>query len=331
MNAIASKGVNSRTAQDYADVAMMLPPEQSKAVLESWNAVDKGRQNESLGVAGRVMALDSAGRPETASAILNAHASKLKSEGNDAEAAYWLEMTKADPNKRNLALGTTMSLTPEGSKLLETLQSINEKRINNTTLEDRNQLGMRKTEAEIAKMKGEATKLVKDTAMTSASERVQNVKRNVELADINKQISIVDKLLDDAELGSIKTKSPEWAQVVGQTARQVTGIGASGPAEKFKQSYRILREKAKTSMFKGQGAISNAERDAFDKIYPTENAPTDLIKASLEAMKKQYLLDKAGLEAVTPNPMGSSNVVGSPSAPSAPSGTSKARPTIFQF
>jgi hypothetical protein len=140
----------------------------------------------------------------------------------------------------------------------------------------------------------------------------------VELADINKQISSVDKLIADADKYGVD--APEWVQNIGQTAKRVSGVGATDSAEQFKQSYRILREKAKTAMFKGSGSISDAERASFEKLYPTENAPIELIKASLTSMKDRFLLDKAGLEAVTPNPMGASNVGGSTSVPSAPSG-----------
>jgi hypothetical protein len=314
-SALLSKPIDQRSASDYADLAMLMPPEQAKVVQESWTSIDKAKQNESLGVAGKVMALDSSGNSDTASAILQSHAEKARNNKDYEQAAYWEKMAEASPEQRSLSLGTTMSLLPEGSKLLETLQKTNELRINNATLEDRNQMSMRKDEAAIAKNKS-------DIGATSSSERIQNVKRNVELADLNKQISTIDGLMKQAE--QYGSNLPEWAQGIGQTAKRITGVNASDPAEKFKQDYRIVREKAKTALFKGQGSISDAERVAFEKLYPAENAPIDLIKSSLAAMKGRYEIDKQALETVTPSAMGASNV-----GVSGKSESSRAIPSIF--
>ena len=72
------------TAKDYADLAMMLPETQAKAVRESFSMISADQQQNALNQAGQVFSAFKSGKPDIAIGLLERQIEAKRNSGDEA-------------------------------------------------------------------------------------------------------------------------------------------------------------------------------------------------------------------------------------------------------
>jgi hypothetical protein len=110
------------TAKDYADLAMMLPETQAKAVRESFSMINADQQQNALGQAGQVFSAFKAGKPEIAIGLIERQIEAKRNSGDEAGAKFletWRDVAKENPKATEDYFGFTISQMPGGDKVIE--------------------------------------------------------------------------------------------------------------------------------------------------------------------------------------------------------------------
>jgi hypothetical protein len=110
------------TAKDYADLAMMLPETQAKAVRESFSMINADQQQNALGQAGQVFSAFKAGKPEIAIGLIERQIAAKRNSGDEAGAKFletWRDVAKENPKATEDYFGFTISQMPGGDKVIE--------------------------------------------------------------------------------------------------------------------------------------------------------------------------------------------------------------------
>jgi hypothetical protein len=130
------------TADDYANVSLLLPKDQADSVRSAYAMKDKASTESALRDSSRVFTAFNAGKPEIAIKLMSDKISALRNSGKEQEAVYlenWLEVAKDDPDATKNFFGYSISQMPGGKDLLQSA------------------IDFSKAPAEIAKGKSEAT------------------------------------------------------------------------------------------------------------------------------------------------------------------------------
>lgn len=130
------------TADDYANISMLLPKDQAESVRSAYSMKDKAANETALRDSSQVFTAFNAGKPEIAIKLMSDKITALRNSGKEQEAAYlenWLEVAKDDPDAAKNFFGFTISQMPGGKDLLQSA------------------IDFSKAPAEIAKGKSEAT------------------------------------------------------------------------------------------------------------------------------------------------------------------------------
>jgi hypothetical protein len=115
------RGPNA-TAADYANLSMMLPEAQAKAVRESFSMLSGERQNAALQQGGQVFSAFKAGKPEIAIQFMDQQIEAKRNTGDEAGAKFletMRDVSKADPKAGEIFFGNNLAQMPGGDKLIE--------------------------------------------------------------------------------------------------------------------------------------------------------------------------------------------------------------------
>jgi hypothetical protein len=110
------------TAADYANLAMVLPETQAKAVRESFNMLSGERQQNALQQSGQVFSAFKAGKPEIAIGLLDRQIEAKRNSGDNEGAMFletWRDVAKENPKATEDYFGFTISQMPGGDKVIE--------------------------------------------------------------------------------------------------------------------------------------------------------------------------------------------------------------------
>jgi hypothetical protein len=110
------------TAADYANLAMVLPETQAKAVRESFNMLSGERQQNALQQSGQVFSAFKAGKPEIAIGLLERQIEAKRNSGDNEGAMFletWRDVAKENPKATEDYFGFTISQMPGGDKVIE--------------------------------------------------------------------------------------------------------------------------------------------------------------------------------------------------------------------
>lgn len=119
------------TAKDYADLAMLLPADQANSVRQSFEMVDKDKQERALKDAGQLFSAFKSGNTDFAIDILDR---KIESHRNmnDAEGVKfletWRDVAKTNPKVAEDYFGFTISQMPGGDKVINSAIQLSEER-----------------------------------------------------------------------------------------------------------------------------------------------------------------------------------------------------------
>jgi hypothetical protein len=110
------------TADDYANISMLLPKDQAESVRAAYEMKDKASTESALRDSSQVFTAFNAGKPEIAIKLMSDKVAALRNSGKEQEAAYlenWLEVAKDDPDAAKNFFGFTISQMPGGKDLLQ--------------------------------------------------------------------------------------------------------------------------------------------------------------------------------------------------------------------
>ena len=119
------------TAKDYADLAMMLPETQAKAVRESFNLISTEQQQNALQRSGQVFSAFKSGKPEIAVNLLEQQISARRNSGDEEGAKFletWRDVAKENPKAAEDYFGFSLSQMPGGDKVIESAVKLEEDR-----------------------------------------------------------------------------------------------------------------------------------------------------------------------------------------------------------
>jgi hypothetical protein len=119
------------TFQDYQRVAMRLPADRAKAMLDMFNARTTEQQKSELGFAGNVLAALQSGAPDIGLGLIRERAEAARNGGDEQTAkAYdvWTQLVERDPSRAGATIGLLVSQLPGGDKLLENVGRVGTER-----------------------------------------------------------------------------------------------------------------------------------------------------------------------------------------------------------
>mgnify|MGYP000266936550 CR=1 FL=1 len=109
------------TAKDYADLAMMLPETQAKAVRESFSMINADQQQNALSQAGQVFSAFKSGKPDIAVGLIERQIEAKRNSGDEGGARFletWRDVAKENPKAAEDYFGFTISQMPGGDKVI---------------------------------------------------------------------------------------------------------------------------------------------------------------------------------------------------------------------
>lgn len=109
------------TAKDYADLAMMLPETQAKAVRESFSMINADQQQNALTQAGQVFSAFKSGKPDIAVGLIERQIEAKRNSGDESGARFletWRDVAKENPKAAEDYFGFTISQIPGGDKVI---------------------------------------------------------------------------------------------------------------------------------------------------------------------------------------------------------------------
>ena len=233
------------TAADYANLSMMLPETQAKAVRESFGMLDSERQKTALDQASRVFSAFKSNKPGIAISLMDQQIDAKRNSGDEAGAKFletWRDVAKENPQATENYFGYTISQIPGGEKVIESAIK----------------LGGEIRAAGLAKP-------TLDKAVADASSAVADAQKKVaEAADTP------SRLLAEADLSSAKTAQQ----------RALTAASEGEEARKLTKFAPELRE----TIAKADAAVADAEkRVAEAKDTPTRLAEENNLRVAQAA------------------------------------------------
>ena len=244
------------TAADYANLSMMLPEAQAKAVRESFSMLSGERQQAALLLSGQVFSAFKAGKPEIAISLLDQQIEGKRNSGDEAGAKFletWRDVAKVNPQATEDYFGFTISQMPGGDKITEfAIKMGAERRAGAKAPEE-----LRKTKADADAAEADAkTKLATATnagekaAAEAELARAQANKAKVDakfaeqvaLADIKKKAA--DLGLTNAQTGSALAQARKLSLESQEAVLKLEALkaGTPDPAKAFEQEEKLRKE-----------------------------------------------------------------------------------------
>ena len=110
------------TAADYANLSMMLPETQAKAVRESFSMLDSERQKTALQQSGQIFSAFEAKQPGIAIGLMDQQIAAKENAGDTAGADFlkkWRDVAKETPEATQIFFGNMLTQIPGGDKVIE--------------------------------------------------------------------------------------------------------------------------------------------------------------------------------------------------------------------
>ena len=282
------RGPNA-TATDYANLAMILPETQAKAVRESFSMLSGERQQTALQQAGEVFSAFKAGKPAIAISRLEQQIEGKRNSGDEAGAKFletWRDIAKEDPKATEDYFGFTISQMPGGKDVISSAISL--------SAESRTAAGapaeLRKKLADADKAEADAL-IAQEQAITEKEKQAAALKLAQAQADsaaVKAEFARAQEVLDvqqkAAQLGLTKSQTNQalamTSKLSAETKKAVLELAAfqaSGgidPAKAFDQEEKLRKEFQLRSKVYGElgTTFSNIKSSASAKTGPGDIA-----------------------------------------------------------
>lgn len=320
----------NRTAQDYTDLALLLPANEGANVRASWDALNKDQQENQLRFGGEVMSAFHSGAPDVAVQLLQERAQAARNSGNNGEAASYetyAKLAQNNPSAAQTIIGTMIGAVPGGDKVLEnaikTLKApsdIRQSEANATKAEYEAQDTPEKlalaNEKTISDLKNADTKRkldaldiqIKQSNSETDKQRLQ-LERDKLLFDLqsktqNQQEAAQNQL--DTVNNSLNTVNSLLNHPLWESSKGLIGTGVGSTVGKWlsvvpgtqNKDFDMLLDTVKSQQFltqvqamKGLGSLSNAEGERIERAIASLSRDQ-----SPEALKTALNVIKTTLE-----------------------------------
>ena len=245
------------TAADYANLAMVLPETQAKAVRESFNMLSGERQQNALQQSGQVFSAFRSGRPEIAISLLDRQIEGKRNTGDEEGASFletWRNVAKENPKATEDYFGFTISQMPGGDKVIESAVKLGGE------IRDQSQAPAKLTKAiadadkavaDAITAQATATNAPEKAAADAAKAKADADKAKVDatyaeknaLADLKKKAA--DLGLTSAQTGSALAQTKKLGKETQKIALELESLKATGgldPAKTFDQEEKLRKE-----------------------------------------------------------------------------------------
>ena len=227
------------TAADYANLAMVLPETQAKAVRESFNMLSGERQQNALQQSGQVFSAFKAGKPEIAISLLERQIEAKRNSGDNEGAIFletWRDVAKENPKATEDYFGFTISQMPGGDKIIESAVKLGTERrteaLQPSVLTKAEQEAKKATsEAEIKAIESQFAERLQQAGLTEKNWNVKNLQSQINdraaklnldkqttAATVAEKMSSIQKNLND--IPSDTRKLINESAVTAATAKQ---------------------------------------------------------------------------------------------------------------
>jgi hypothetical protein len=270
------------TAKDYADLAMMLPETQAKAVRESFSMINAEQQQNALGQAGQVFSAFKAGKPEIAIGLIERQIEAKRNSGDEQGARFletWRDVAKENPKAAEDYFGFTISQIPGGDKVIAGAVQLEE---------DRRKTQLQPLELEAKRREGVPTSIQEAIDFRNLKPEQQATFRDLQV--LKKPPAAVTNVnvtnLEKTASGELAKLLPDLYEQANSAASQISDI----------PRYRKALESAITGPFAEQRLsatrVANALGFTGDKSI---NATTELIQGNAEmALRSRSLMTGQG-------------------------------------
>jgi hypothetical protein len=276
------------TAADYANLSMMLPEAQAKAVRESFSMLSGERQQAALQQSGQVFSAFKAGQPEIAISLLEQQIEGKRNSGDEAGAKFletWRDVAKVNPQATEDYFGFTISQMPGGKEITEFAIKMGAERRAQAKAPAEQIEAVAKADAAVADAKTkQATAITAPdkTAADLALAKANAAKAAVE-AKFSEQVALADLASKAAALGLTKAQTGSaLAQArklslesqIAVLELEALKAGTPDPAKAFDQEEKLRKEfQARTKVYGELGTTySNIESSAKVKTGPGDIA-----------------------------------------------------------
>jgi hypothetical protein len=277
------------TAADYANLSMLLPETQAKAVRESFGMLSGERQQAALQQSGQVFSAFKAGKPEIAISLLDQQIEGKRNSGDEAGAKFletWRDVAKQDPKATEDYFGFTISQMPGGDKVITSAIALGGegRAATQAPAELRQKIAAAdKAVADATTAQATATNAPAKAAADAQLAVAQAQKAQVEakfaeqitLEDLKKKAA--DLKLTNAQTGSALAQTKKLGVESQKAALELEALKASGgldPAKTFEQEEKLRKEfQGRTKVYGELGTTySNMKSSADAKTGPGDIA-----------------------------------------------------------
>lgn len=249
-------------AKNYADLAMMLPETQAKAVRESFSMINADQQQKALTQAGQVFSAFKSGKPEIAVGLIERQIEAKRNSGDEAGAKFletWRDVAKENPKAAEDYFGFTISQIPGGDKVIEGAVKLDEDRRKQELfpiLKKQKESELRKatSEADVAEIEAKYADRLQQAQLAKAKRDVEAQSgQRVQSSSIRPDGTVV--IVTSA--GQTRVIGPDGVELTGQAR-----VDAVRGAEEFGADIQALRSGARKA-----GEIGQTEaQKAFENV-----------------------------------------------------------------
>lgn len=284
------------TAQDYLNLAVMLPEDQSKAILETFKLKTEAEQKADLDDTSQVFSALKVGRADLAADLLRKQAEAERAAGNEQGAKFGetlAQMVEVGPDgAKNVETMLGYSLATMSKDAMDSILKFQESPFALQVKEAEGKYADARQAADIRKLDAETMKFLADAEMQKLK---NNQPPGVEIDESARKImngateaSLASDLLasqSDNLATSFEKLRPAagWSGNVYEQLKKIAG--GQDKLTSLKQEYVKLRN---TDVLKNlpPGVASDKDIEIALKAFPDENANPDQIASFLRGMSK---------------------------------------------
>ena len=271
------------TAKDYADLAMLLPETQAKAVRESFNLISGERQQAALQQSGQVFSAFKSGNPEIAIGLLDRQIEAKRNAGDEEGAKFletWRDVAKENPKATEDYFGFTISQMPGGKEIIDSAINLGKEKREEAAAPAALTEAKAKADKAVADAttaQATATNAAEKAAADAAKARADATKAEVDakyadkiaLEDLKKKAA--DLNLTKAQTGSVLAQTKKLGAETAKAVLELESFKRTGgidPAKAFEQEEKLRKE------YQGRTKVYSDLNSTYANIKSSSDANT---------------------------------------------------------
>jgi len=271
------------TTEDAANLAMILPKDQSESVLKAWALKTDAQKQNSLSQSGKVVSALFAGENDIAAQLINDQAVAMRNSGNEEGAKFletWLGITEINPAATQNFFTAQLLQLPGGKDIVDNIIKLRTSNIAEAAAPA--ELRKKLADASEAETKARVAfdTATDDVAKAKAQREFEQAKAEKEAVEAKyAERTAVDKLiksaadlgLTKAQTNSVLAQTRKLGVETSKIALELEALKASGgidPAKAFDQEEKLRKE------FQLRSKVYGELGTTFSNIQSSANAKT---------------------------------------------------------